>query len=301
MKQTTGPFKIRLCALIAITTALVLPTHALRAATPDASQPFETTAQLCADQTARLEQSEAIPTHLLTAISLVETGRGQSGSPEIFAWPWTVTALGRGQHFDSKEEALAEVEILLTEGVRNIDVGCMQVNLKYHPNAFATLAEALDPKANTRYAARFLKRLHKSNNNWMKAVGAYHSSTPDKNLKYRAKLVRLWNKTRAIKGQPALVIEASVPSSSASRDIDYLRVDNLNKAFQERRKADPVEVDKKDRFMRKAMKRHEELNAWRRGQVQGLEMRHLAEMRRAEQKLRESRELSSKDKPSFEE
>ncbi len=266
-------------------------------------QQLEKTAQLCTEQTAKLEQSEDIPLHLLTAISLAETGRWQKSSEEILAWPWTVTANGQGQHFDSKVEALAEVEILVTQGVENIDVGCMQVNLKYHNTAFETLSQALDPATNTRYAAQFLKKLYAPHKDWMKAVGNYHSSTPDKNLKYRAKLVRLWNKTRAIQGQPTLEVVETVSENknAAMREIDYQRINSLNAAFQARRAADPVASSEKDRFMQAAMKRHEELNSWRQAQVQGIEMKHLLEMRRAEQKLRERKELLNRDKPSFEE
>ena len=256
---------------------------------------------MCTDETARLERSEKIPKHLLTAISLVETGRWQKTSKEIIAWPWTVTANGRGQHFDSREEALAEIEFLRTEGVRNIDVGCMQINLKYHENAFETLSQALDPKANTKYAASFLKKLYASKKNWMKAAGAYHSSTPDKNLKYRSKLVRLWNKARGLKDQQVAAVVTTPKKSTASQDIDYQRIRRLNNAFQERRNSDPVADAEKDRFMRKAMKRHEELNAWRRLQTQGLEMKHLMVMRRAEQKLRERKERLNRGKPKFSE
>ena len=45
------------------------------------------------------------------------------------------------------------------QGVRSIDIGCMQVNLMHHPNAFATLDAAFDPLANALYAARFLTEL----------------------------------------------------------------------------------------------------------------------------------------------
>jgi hypothetical protein len=46
-----------------------------------------------------------------------------------FAWPWTVTAHGRGQFYPSKQAAIAAVRKLKAKGVKNIDGGCMQVNL----------------------------------------------------------------------------------------------------------------------------------------------------------------------------
>ncbi len=37
-------------------------------------------------------------------------------------------------------------------GVQSIDVGCFQINMYYHPGAFATLEQAFDPRANAAYA-----------------------------------------------------------------------------------------------------------------------------------------------------
>jgi len=301
MKQHTDTYKNIRNTFILATSVLFALTSGVQAITSPSPQAIENTSHLCIDQTARLEKSEKIPTHLLTAISLVETGRWQKGSKEIIAWPWTVTANGKGQHFDTKEEALAEVEILLTEGLSNIDVGCMQINLKYHENAFESLSQALDPKTNAEYAAKFLKKLYAKKKNWMKAAGSYHSNTPDKNLKYRAKLIRLWNKARRSAGQQIANIETNAPKSAASVELDYQRIARLNNAFQERRNADPIASKNKDKFIEKAMKRHAELDAWREKHVEGLDMKHLLAMRRAEQTLRQRKERLSRGKPKFRE
>ncbi|HJO71542.1 MAG: hypothetical protein QF450_07035 [Rhodospirillales bacterium] len=60
---------------------------------------------------------------------------------------------------------------LSARGVRNIDVGCMQVNLLYHKDAFATLEEAFEPASNAAYAARFLKDLYATSGSWSAAAG----------------------------------------------------------------------------------------------------------------------------------
>ena len=93
-----------------------------------------------------VERREGIPRDLLSAIALTESGRHDVESGENFAWPWTVMAEGKGRYFATEAEARAEVEILLSQGVRNIDVGCMQINLHYHWNAFETLDHAFDPR-----------------------------------------------------------------------------------------------------------------------------------------------------------
>ena len=120
----------------------------------------------CEKATSRWERISAVPDGLLRAISMAESGRWSQKDKIVRAWPWTVTSGGPGTYYPTKQAALAEVRRLQSKGVRNIDVGCMQVNLHYHPDAFADLSEAFDPIANTDYAASFLKDLFRSSRSW---------------------------------------------------------------------------------------------------------------------------------------
>ena len=159
-------------------------------------QPFDNTRKLCAEQTARLERLDGIPRHLLSAISVAESGRWDAARRATFAWPWTVTAEGEGRFFATKAEAVDHVRALRARHVRNIDVGCMQVNLYYHGGAFAGLEEAFDPPTNVAYAARYLKGLFDAARSWTQAAADYHSTTPERNRPYKLKVVRLWNQIR---------------------------------------------------------------------------------------------------------
>ena len=58
----------------------------------------------CRTVTEKAEREQGIPRHLLTAISLAETGRWSTEKQENFAWPWTVMAKGKGLYFKSKIE-----------------------------------------------------------------------------------------------------------------------------------------------------------------------------------------------------
>ena len=151
---------------------------------------------LCARSIARSEQGEDIPVHLLTAISLAESGRRDPRGEAIIAWPWTVTAEGRGRFYENREDAIAAVKRLRARGVTNIDVGCMQVNLYYHADAFADLEGAFDPARNVTYAARFLKRLWSRTRSWSRAISLYHSATRLRGRDYRSKVFRLWTQAR---------------------------------------------------------------------------------------------------------
>lgn len=146
-------------------------------------------ALVCMENTKKFEQEYQIKKHLLSTISNVETGRWNAQKKRNIAWPWTINAQGKGMFFQTKAEAVKEVKRLQRAGVKSIDVGCMQINLAYHPNAFKSVEEALDPQKNVEYGAKFLTNLYEAKDrDWLKAAMAYHSSVPRKALKYKKRL-----------------------------------------------------------------------------------------------------------------
>jgi hypothetical protein len=98
-----------------------------------------------------------------------------------------VNAEGEGRRFDSKAEAVDWVRKALAGGMRSIDVGCMQVNLRWHPDAFASLDAAFDPKANVAYALGYLGDLSKQYGPRL-GIGRYHSATADYQDRYLAQI-----------------------------------------------------------------------------------------------------------------
>lgn len=126
-----------------------------------------------------------VPVSVLKAISLTETGRDRGG--EIRPWPWTVNMEGKGVWFDSREAALSYVYEHFKRGARSFDVGCFQINYKWHHENFASIEEMFDPSANARYAADFLSSLHAESGNWETAAGAFHSRTPEYANRYKEK------------------------------------------------------------------------------------------------------------------
>ncbi|WP_376089055.1 lytic transglycosylase domain-containing protein [Roseomonas sp. CCTCC AB2023176] len=139
----------------------------------------------CRAAIATAEREAGIPAGLLQAIGRVESGRTDPATGEAGPWPWTVNVEGAGRFFPSAVEAIAHVRQARASGARSMDVGCMQINLLHHPNAFASLEDGFDPLANARYAARFLKELHGERGEWMAAAGNYHSRTPERAEAYR--------------------------------------------------------------------------------------------------------------------
>lgn len=142
-------------------------------------------ADLCDAATARAAAATGVPLAVLQAIALTESGRRNEG--RLRAWPWTLNAAGRGYWLPDRRSAEAQLHSLLADGVRSIDVGCFQVNLRWHGEAFASPDAMFEPEANALYAARFLSGLHAELGSWEAAAGAYHSRTPALAERYTAR------------------------------------------------------------------------------------------------------------------
>ncbi len=126
---------------------------------------------------------------LLQTISVVESGRFDKLHNQFVSWPWTVNANGKGYYYSSKEEAVAAVKNFQQQGITSIDVGCMQINLKYHGAAFDSIEDAMNPENNVRYSAKFLRKLYDRNGyNWKKAAKRYHSGNPEQGEIYSKRL-----------------------------------------------------------------------------------------------------------------
>ncbi len=135
------------------------------------------------------EEEYGIKQGLLQTIASVESGRWNQTRGERTAWPWTVHANGKGYYYKSKSEAVAAVKAMQAQGITNIDVGCMQINMKYHGTAFNSLEDAFDPYQNAAYSAQFLKKLYSRNNkDWKKTAMQYHSKNLRKGINYKNRL-----------------------------------------------------------------------------------------------------------------
>ena len=150
---------------------------------------------MCEAAIASAEAATKLPARVLNAIALRESGRLDPDTGRWRPWPWTINVEGIGHFYDSKEAAIAAVQSIQAAGEPSVDVGCMQVNLMHHPNAFASLDEAFDPTHNADYAGRFLKELFASTGDWGTAIAAYHSRTPGIGEPYRDQVVATWNPT----------------------------------------------------------------------------------------------------------
>ncbi len=213
-------------AFASLLVPLALAPLSARAAGPDW--------QACQRAGTVAERQFDLPPGLLLAIGKVESGRGGPGGAAA-PWPWTIDARGQGSFFASRDQAVQATRSLLAAGVGSIDVGCFQVNLHYHPQAFASLEEAFDPLANALYAAGFLRALHARLGSWPQAVAAYHSSTPALGLPYGERVLASWKGGEA-KPVPAAVafgvrVNTPAPAGSAPQVIVLRPLPGLPSVF----------------------------------------------------------------------
>ncbi|WP_187968124.1 transglycosylase SLT domain-containing protein [Aquibium microcysteis] len=129
-------------------------------------------ANSCEAEILRASKAYGIPVGILYAVGLTETGH--KGSLQ----PYALNIEGQAVFAHTQEEAERLFETARRNGKTLIDLGCMQINHRYHADAFASLSEMLDPRLNVDYAARFLVQLKQRHETWSLAVARYHAG-PD--------------------------------------------------------------------------------------------------------------------------
>ncbi len=132
-------------------------THAIASANP------------CEAEILRAADRYGIPAGILYAVGLTETGN--KGSLQANA----LNIEGKAVFARSRSEALAAFGKARGEGKTLIDLGCMQINHRYHGSHFRSVGDMLDPRQNVDYAARFLVNLHARHETWSMAVARYHA------------------------------------------------------------------------------------------------------------------------------
>ncbi|WP_435670747.1 transglycosylase SLT domain-containing protein [Marivita sp.] len=140
-------------------------------------------ASLCDSAAQRASSETGVPLDVMLTITRLETGRGKGVDP----WPWTVNHAGDGSWFPSEDDARSYVFSKIKRGASNIDIGCFQINYRWHADGFRSLDDMFNPDLNALYAANFLNQLYREFGTWTEAVGAYHSRTPEFAERYKSK------------------------------------------------------------------------------------------------------------------
>jgi soluble lytic murein transglycosylase-like protein len=128
----------------------------------------------CEREMARAAQAETIPLAVLYSVGLTETG--QRGRLQPYAMNVDGAAVASG----SLPEALRAFQAARQRGAKFIDIGCMQINHRFHSSHFDSLEAMFDAHRNVAYAAHFLRELRAREPSWTLAVARYNAG-PDNN------------------------------------------------------------------------------------------------------------------------
>ena len=166
-----------------------------------------------------IEDYTDIPKNLLLSIGKSESGRILKNNKHVI-WPWTVNHAGKSLFFDTKKQMQKYVLKHVELNDYNLDVGCMQINLKWHKNNFKKISDMFAIEPNVSYAASFLLQLKNKHGSWDKAIKHYHSSDPNKNKPYLIKVNQFWKNKKDKTVKSAVNInEKGYNSISLSRMI----------------------------------------------------------------------------------
>ena len=164
------------------------------------------------------EKKYELPENILLSISRVESGY-QKVDGIIRAWPWTLNAGGDSAYFKTKKAALKSLKKRIESGVTNIDVGCMQINYRWHNKFFSNLGDMINPIKNVDYGARFLKKLFQRHGSWEKAVKYYHSSKSKFNVRYYKKVKAIWKRENNESSLKPILVAAASKSETKKLSI----------------------------------------------------------------------------------
>lgn len=152
--------------------------------------PSESPAAICFDAAEEASKQTGVPLNVLIALTLTETGRRVNGT--FAPWPWALNQAGESYWFSSQDETLSALSKAVGEGKANIDIGCFQLNYRWHVAAFPSIEAMLDPFNNAVFAAQLVLDRKKEDGSWMQAAGAFHSTTPDVAKRYLVKFEQIF-------------------------------------------------------------------------------------------------------------
>ena len=134
---------------------------------------------------------------LLYAIALMESGRPRAGG--LAPWPWTLWLPGQGGVFlETREQALVALRAHLDTPV---DIGLMQVNLRWHGHRVASPEDLLEPQRNLEIAAAILtEALATAPGDLELGIGRYHSPDEARARAYGRTVLTIWRGLQQLPG-----------------------------------------------------------------------------------------------------
>lgn len=175
----------------------------------------------CLEAAREAQASYGIPNDLLVGIVATESGGD----------PFATNHRGDGRYHASADDAVHYVRGLRARGEESVDVGCAQINMRWHPEAFDTVRDGFDPESNLDYAAKYLVKLAGPEQDWSEAVGKYHSpSRPGRAAAYRERVEANLDSNVTLSTK-SLEREGRAPDTSYKAGNEVARVSEMDGAI----------------------------------------------------------------------
>jgi hypothetical protein len=122
----------------------------------------------------QIAMERGLDPYILYAVALVESS--QINEHLAAPWPWALNRQGRPIIPSSRLEARGILNEALNKGIRSIDVGLMQVNVRWNGHRVHRPDDLLDPETNIRIGADVLtEAIDSAPGDLALGIGRYHT------------------------------------------------------------------------------------------------------------------------------
>lgn len=143
----------------------------------------------------QVAKEKGIDPVLLYSVALLESSRPVPGKKH-FAAPsrFTINSGGVAYYLPTRDEALSKLDEL-AKTTRNIDIGLMQINYRWHGEKVKSYKDLLDSETNLRIGADILGHALGSHKNRCIAIGHYHTWNDEvAAYQYGCRVLAIYNK-----------------------------------------------------------------------------------------------------------
>lgn len=134
---------------------------------------------------------------LLYSIALCESGFNPSSTKMVAPYPWVLRTPNKPIYAQTEKEARARLSTILKKS-NAVDVGLMQINVRWHGHRIKNAEDLLDPLTNVRIGADILnENFARHPHDAIQAIGNYHSFQSDRARSYGLTVWRVFSTLKA--------------------------------------------------------------------------------------------------------